>query len=284
MADWRKIKSRTWRDKKIVRMTREARLLFIGWITLADDEGCLEADPETLKAELYPGDNDVDVGQIQAWSDELVSIDPDAPIAERWICGAKIVVRLPNFEENQKIRKDRKKDSKLLELIDKGERDNRRLSTDNQRLTDDGLDKTRLEQTDRKTSASPPSATVENSSDSGDKPKSKSRTGKQAENDEVLDAVLSAWKGEKKTDLRISVAQILATYCRRLNREPSAVVRVVLTRSRTNPEAFAVRFGKKLELPPELENGPKLDAWQTRQAKLNQKRGPTPIGDVLSRM
>jgi len=45
-----------WSDAFITRLSPEERLLFIGMITLADDEGRLRAEPSYLKGEIFPKD------------------------------------------------------------------------------------------------------------------------------------------------------------------------------------------------------------------------------------
>jgi len=264
VADWRAVWQNTWRDKKIARLSLEARLLFVAWITLADDEGCLEADPETLKIAVFPADNAVSLEDIQLWSDEIIAVATRRPLAERWICGSQIIVRLPNFKTNQPsgaLRKDRKKRSNLLPLLEKGEKCQPAVVVCPARL-----DKTRLDKLDIKTSGSPsalpPSAT--------EKPQKKERSAKQKANDEVLDGVLKRWNDRTGSDLGISTGQAIATYCKRLDRDPEAVVDVILKLAKTNPPVFALRFARKLDLPLELETGPKFTNWQRRQA--NQKK------------
>ena len=45
-----------WSDAFFVKLTAQERLLFIGMITLADDEGRLRATPSYLKGEIFPED------------------------------------------------------------------------------------------------------------------------------------------------------------------------------------------------------------------------------------
>lgn len=56
MARIRTLKPSVWRDKAFCSVSRDARLLFIGLISNADDEGRFEADPELLRAAIYPRD------------------------------------------------------------------------------------------------------------------------------------------------------------------------------------------------------------------------------------
>ena len=45
-----------WSDAFIAKLSPQERLLFIGMITLADDEGRLRASPSYLKGEIFPED------------------------------------------------------------------------------------------------------------------------------------------------------------------------------------------------------------------------------------
>lgn len=56
-----------WSDAFIVRLSPQERLLFIGMITLADDEGRLRAEPAYLKGEIFPKDDltDDDVATLR---------------------------------------------------------------------------------------------------------------------------------------------------------------------------------------------------------------------------
>lgn len=71
MPRMRMVKPEFWTDSKVVRVSRDARLLFIGLWNFADcDAGHVEADPFGLKMKIFPADN-VDVGVLL---DELIEI------------------------------------------------------------------------------------------------------------------------------------------------------------------------------------------------------------------
>ena len=65
MARIRTIKPEFWTDKKIIRLSRDARLFFIGLWNFADDNGVLEADPLQLKAWIFPVDPDIGIEEIE---------------------------------------------------------------------------------------------------------------------------------------------------------------------------------------------------------------------------
>lgn len=64
MPRMRMVKPEFWTDSKVVRVSRDARLLFIGLWNFADcDAGHVEADPFSLKMKIFPAD-DVNVSVL----------------------------------------------------------------------------------------------------------------------------------------------------------------------------------------------------------------------------
>lgn len=66
----RTIKPFIWEDEKIGSVTRDARLLFIGLITMADDDGRFRAIPALIIGHVYPYDQDAG-RKVCKWLDEL---------------------------------------------------------------------------------------------------------------------------------------------------------------------------------------------------------------------
>jgi hypothetical protein len=66
MARIRTIKPQFWDDAKIGRIPRDARLLYIGLWTFADDLGVVVADPVWLKSKIFPYDR-IQIQQLEAW-------------------------------------------------------------------------------------------------------------------------------------------------------------------------------------------------------------------------
>lgn len=79
--------------------SRDARLLFIGLISLADDDGRLRAEPRMLAARVFPMD-ELEAHQIDAWLEEL----HQAGSIIRYVVDDRRFVALPKFAEYQKIR------------------------------------------------------------------------------------------------------------------------------------------------------------------------------------
>lgn len=59
MARIRTLKADVWMSPQVMNLSRDARLLFIGLITYADDEGRGTADARKLKAAIFGGDDDM---------------------------------------------------------------------------------------------------------------------------------------------------------------------------------------------------------------------------------
>ncbi|CAG9173166.1 hypothetical protein CURE108131_20910 [Cupriavidus respiraculi] len=72
MARIRSIKPEYWTSEQVMEVSRDARLLFIGLWTFSDDGGNHPASPKTLKAEVFPGDDDVTASTVMQWIDELI--------------------------------------------------------------------------------------------------------------------------------------------------------------------------------------------------------------------
>jgi len=61
-----------WADERVGRISRDARVLFVGLITLADDEGRFRALPSVILGHIFPYDNDA-ARKLTGWVDELLS-------------------------------------------------------------------------------------------------------------------------------------------------------------------------------------------------------------------
>lgn len=75
MARIRSIKPEFWSSEQVMNVSREARLLFIGLWNFADDSGRCVNSAKTLKAQVFPGDDDVDSTTIRRWLDDLSAND-----------------------------------------------------------------------------------------------------------------------------------------------------------------------------------------------------------------
>lgn len=60
-----------WTDPDVRKLSLEERLLFIGCISMADDEGRLLGTPEYLKAQIFPYDPRISVGKVKRWRNNI---------------------------------------------------------------------------------------------------------------------------------------------------------------------------------------------------------------------
>jgi hypothetical protein len=94
MAKIRGVKPEFWTDEKIVELSRDARLLFIGLWNFACDNGHVDDKPRQIKMRIFPGDDDT---QVDAWLEELVAQDR--------ITRADGVITINRFSHHQKPHK-----------------------------------------------------------------------------------------------------------------------------------------------------------------------------------
>lgn len=94
----RSLKPEMWQDEKVGKVSRDARLLFIGLITLADDDGRFRALPSVILGHVFPYDSDA-MRRLGAWMDQL----QDVGLVDLYeVAGTQYGV-LPHFCEHQKI-------------------------------------------------------------------------------------------------------------------------------------------------------------------------------------
>ncbi len=106
MARIRTLKPTVWLSPQIMNLSHGARLLFIGLITQADDEGRGIADIRRLKASIFPGD-DILSGAVHEWLTEIVTegliVLYDAP-------GHGRLYELPSWPRHQSISRPTRSD------------------------------------------------------------------------------------------------------------------------------------------------------------------------------
>lgn len=96
----RTIKPKFWDDEKLAKVSRDARLLFIGMWNYSDDLGVILANQTWLKSKIFPYD-DISSKQLKDWIQELLDIS-------RIITGTfrdDSYYIIPNFIKHQVINK-----------------------------------------------------------------------------------------------------------------------------------------------------------------------------------
>lgn len=91
----RTLKPYMWEDEKIGQVTRDARLLFIGLITMADDAGRFRAVPTVIVGHIYPYDRDAGK-KVCKWLQELETVGLIQLYGEVYGC-------IVNWEKHQRI-------------------------------------------------------------------------------------------------------------------------------------------------------------------------------------
>jgi hypothetical protein len=67
MSRIRSIKPDFWSSEQVLELTRDARLLFIGLWNFCDDAGRFRWSARTVKAQVFPGDDDVSAHDVEQW-------------------------------------------------------------------------------------------------------------------------------------------------------------------------------------------------------------------------
>lgn len=125
------IKPKFWDDTKIGRLTRDARLLYIGLWNFSDDIGIVIGDSVWLKSKIFPYDQ-IQIQQFEKWMNELV--------INGFICllsykGERFIY-LPNFTRHQVINKPNHEDLNIPKyLIDRAKENIHLLITEQSRNT-----------------------------------------------------------------------------------------------------------------------------------------------------
>jgi hypothetical protein len=73
VARIRTVKPTFWGDDKISQLSRDARLLFLGLVSMADDQGRFLASPSAVAGYVFPND-DIPPKKLAAWLDELTCL------------------------------------------------------------------------------------------------------------------------------------------------------------------------------------------------------------------
>lgn len=92
------MKPEVWQDEKVGSVSRDARLLFIGLITMADDAGRFRALPSVILGHAFPYDEDAG-RKIKRWLNELL----EEGLIDLYEIAGKHYGRIPKWEKHQKI-------------------------------------------------------------------------------------------------------------------------------------------------------------------------------------
>jgi hypothetical protein len=88
-----------WRSEQVNNLSRDARLLFIGIFSNADDEGRLHGSARFLKANIFPYDEDVTAAVVQTWRGEVIQ----AGLCALYWNDGREYLHLPTWSRHQRI-------------------------------------------------------------------------------------------------------------------------------------------------------------------------------------
>lgn len=109
MARIRSIKPEIWEDEALAEVSTSARLLFIGLITQADDEGRLPGRTRWIASKIFPYDDDISPQDIEGWVDELHSVG----LISYYEVEGRPYIWLCSFGKHQSIDKRWRKESQF---------------------------------------------------------------------------------------------------------------------------------------------------------------------------
>ena len=99
MARIRTMKPSFWGSSTIAHLSRDARLLLLGLISNADDDGRFLASAPAILGTVFPNDDDVTPAKVSRWFGELVHVG----IVHPYRAGAVRYGVLPTWHEHQVI-------------------------------------------------------------------------------------------------------------------------------------------------------------------------------------
>lgn len=88
-----------WRSEQVNDLSRDARLLFIGMFSNADDAGRLHGSAKFLRANIFPYDEDVTAAKVAKWRGEILSMG----LAILYESNGREYLWLPTWTRHQRI-------------------------------------------------------------------------------------------------------------------------------------------------------------------------------------
>lgn len=99
MARSRQVRPEFFTDVKLSKVSRDARLFFVGLWVEADDEGRLIDSPKMLAGSIFPHDDDVTVRKADVWLNQLIALG----VLQRYEVDGDKYLFLTNFSRHQKV-------------------------------------------------------------------------------------------------------------------------------------------------------------------------------------
>ena len=105
----RMIYAKIWTSEQFGKLSDKAKLLFVGSITLADDDGRLRGNPAYLRGQVFPYDESISVMEVLQFRNEVQK----SGLIELYSVDECEYIQHPKWKEYQIIRKDLYKESSL---------------------------------------------------------------------------------------------------------------------------------------------------------------------------
>lgn len=99
MARIRTVKPSFWGDEKVAELSYPARLLMLGLISMADDEGRFIASHHSIAGYVYPNDQDITPARLNKWLAEITR----QGMVVLYNGGRSKYGVIPNYTKHQKI-------------------------------------------------------------------------------------------------------------------------------------------------------------------------------------
>lgn len=128
MAQRRMIHASLFDNKEFWYLSDKAKILYVGMIVFADDDGRLKGDSILIKRKIYPPHEDVKIEEVKKHIGELVK----AKLIVYYKVEDEYFIQHPNWTKYQSLRQDRKKDSDLPPL-EKGQPSDNQVTTKSRR-------------------------------------------------------------------------------------------------------------------------------------------------------
>jgi hypothetical protein len=99
MSRIRTVKPEFWASEQITNLNRDARLLFIGIWNFSDDSGIHSRKAGTLRAEIFPVDEDITSAKVEAMIAELI----EQGLVDEYEVNGKGYIRATGWAKHQRI-------------------------------------------------------------------------------------------------------------------------------------------------------------------------------------
>ena len=98
-----------WASGQFSRLSQGARLLYIGLITMGDDDGRLKGAAALVRSNIFPYDDDIKVADVTKWLSEIEA----QKLVVRYEIDGEAYYFHPKWDDYQHIREDRRRDSHI---------------------------------------------------------------------------------------------------------------------------------------------------------------------------